>query len=117
MAKFYGMIGFGVEEETSPGVWDLAIVERPYFGEITREALNVVAGQTVLGESTNRNAFRILADGYATENFTAMKYILWLGRYYEITQVILEQRPRITVRIGGVYHGPTYKAGTTPVGP
>ena len=110
MAKFYGKIGFGTEQETAPGVWELVIVERPYFGEIVREALNVVGGQTVLGESKLNNTFRILADGYATENFMDMRYILWLGHYHEIVQVTLEQRPRMMVRVGGVYNGPTYKA-------
>lgn len=32
MAKFYGVIGYAVTEETKPGVWTEKIVERMYYG-------------------------------------------------------------------------------------
>lgn len=114
MAKFYGVVGFGYEVEQSPGVFDLEIVERPYFGEVERDSLSRVAGQTVLGESKTGNSFRIVADAYATTNFFDMKYVKWNGRYWAVTQVELQDRPRLLIRIGGVWNGPTKEAGITP---
>ena len=115
MAKFYGHIGFGVDTETfaGSGVWEKAIVERPYFGEIVRETLEVVGGQTVLGDSKTANSFRILADGYASDNFMDMEYVKWHGRYWVVRQVEIQPRPRMTIRIGGVYNGPV-ASGTSP---
>ena len=108
MAKFFGHVGFGSQEvEISPGVYDYKIVERPYFGEVVRDAMKVVGGQTILSESKTTNSFRIMADGYASENFFDMQYVRWMGRYWEITQVELQQRPRMIIRIGGVWNGPT----------
>ena len=36
MSKWYGKIGYGVTEETAPSVYTEKIVERPYFGDLTR---------------------------------------------------------------------------------
>lgn len=36
MAKFYGVIGYAVTEETKPGVWTEKIIERMYYGDLTR---------------------------------------------------------------------------------
>ena len=102
MAKFSGRIGFGFEREVSRGVYDLEIVERRYFGEVERDILERVAGQTVLGESKTGNSFNIVADGYARLNFWDMKYVFWNGMYWDIRQVELLSRPRMRVRIGGV---------------
>lgn len=107
MAKFYGMIGFGIEAETSPGVFELVIVERPYYGEVVRETLEASLGNSVLGESKTGNAFSVVADAYAELNFFDMKYVKWNGRYWTIKQVELRNRPRIQIRIGGVWNGPT----------
>ena len=38
MAKFYGAIGYAVTEETKPGVWTEKIIERMYYGDLTRNA-------------------------------------------------------------------------------
>ena len=35
MAKFYGVIGYAVTEETKPGVWAEKIIERMYYGDLT----------------------------------------------------------------------------------
>lgn len=107
MPKFSGKIGFGYEVEVSPGVFDLAIVERSYLGDVVREALERVGGQTVLGESKTANSFNIVGDAYSYTNFMDMKYVLWNGRYYEVRQTELKQRPRMLIRIGGRYNGPT----------
>ena len=38
MAKFYGQIGYiqNVEDEENPGVWEEQAIEKPYYGDITR---------------------------------------------------------------------------------
>ena len=36
MAKFYGVIGYAVTEETKPGVWTEKIIERMYYGDLIR---------------------------------------------------------------------------------
>lgn len=106
MAKFYGHIGFGTQVEISPGVWDYVIVEKPYYGDVVRDTLESVGGDKVLADRKTTNAFRIIADPYAEDNFYDMKYISWHGKNWEIKQVELENRPRMVIRIGGIYEGP-----------
>lgn len=111
MAKFYGLIGFTTgEKEISPGVWDHEIVERPYRGEVVRETLEIVGGQSVLGESKTANSFNIVADPFATQNFFDMLYVKWGGKYWAVRQVELRQRPRMLVRIGGIWNGPIFSS-------
>lgn len=111
MAKYYGRIGFGVEVEISPGVWDYAIVEKSYYGDVVRDTLESVSGDTVLGDRKTANAFRIVADPYAENNFFDMKYLEWNGRKWNVRQVEIQSRPRMLIRIGGVYEGPAASTG------
>lgn len=113
MAKFSGLIGFGYEAEVSPGVFDLAFIERKYFGEVLRETLERVGGSDILSESKTANSFRIVADAYALTNWFDMKYVIWNGRPWAVKQVELEQRPRMRVRIGGIWNGPTKATSST----
>lgn len=114
MPKFHGRIGFAVQQQIEPGVWDNVIVERPYFGEVIRDTLEVVGGQAVVSESKTANSFRIVADLYASDNFMDMEYVLWRERYFTVTQVQVEARPRMIVRIGGVYNGPKAPVAGNP---
>ena len=34
MAKFHGVIGYAIQIETVPGVWDDQIIERNYRGDV-----------------------------------------------------------------------------------
>ena len=116
MAKFYGQVGFGIDTEVAPGVWEKRVVERSYFGEVVRQTLEVVGGQTVLGDSKTANSFSIVADPYSYDHFMDMEYVKWRGRYWAVRQVELPGRPRLLIRIGGVYNGPVAQ-GTTPEPP
>lgn len=106
MAKFYGQIGFRTTYEVSAGVYENVIVERPYFGDVIRDAMDRVAGDTVLGDRKTGNSFRVVADGYIASNFFDAEYIVWNGRYWKVVQTELQTRARILIRIGGVYNGP-----------
>lgn len=106
MAKFYGEIGFGESVEVEPGVWEDVIIERPYFGDVVRDTLEVRQGDKVLNDLRTGNSFSIMADGYAEDNFFAMRYVKWSGARWSVRQVEVK-RPRLLIRIGGVYSGPT----------
>lgn len=111
MAKFYGSIGFGESVETSPGVWEDVIVEKPYYGDVIRDTLEVETSDKILNDIRTGNSFSIVADPYAQNNFFAMRYIQWAGTLWYIKQVEVRS-PRLIIRIGGVYNGPT--AGVEP---
>lgn len=106
MAKFYGAIGFGHTVETSPGIHEMVITEKTYYGDVVRNARKLEDVGNVIQDITVQNSISIVADAYATENFLAMKYISWSGVLWTVRDVEV-QRPRLLLRLGGVYNGPT----------
>lgn len=109
MAKFYGEIGYGENVEVSPGVWEDNIVERLYFGDVIRNTRRLQEGESLNDDLTVGNSISIISDAYANEHFFAIRYIKWAGTLWTISDVEV-QSPRLILRLGGVYHGPTVGA-------
>lgn len=106
MAKFYGEIGYGETVESAPDVFRDVITERKHYGDVLRNARNLVEGDKVNNDLSVNNSISIVADAYANEHFFAMKYIKWAGTLWIVSNVDV-QPPRLILRLGGVYHGPT----------
>lgn len=106
MAKFSGIIGFGQTVELEPGIHEKVITERTYYGDVLVNSVAIDAANQIHGNSKLGNSFSVLADVYAFENIFAMTYIVWAGVRWTITDV-KSQHPRLTIRVGDVYNGPT----------
>lgn len=111
MSKFYGPIGFVESEETYPGsgVWEDVAVEHSYRGDIIRNTKRWEIGEKFTADHNFGNQFSIVADPYAMNNIFAIKYLKWLGTYWNVTTVEV-QTPRLLLSIGGVYNGPKVEA-------
>jgi hypothetical protein len=110
MAKFHGVIGYGESVEKAPGVWEDVITERSYYGDIIRNARYLKEAEMgVNNDLSVGNSISIVADAYANEHFFAIRYIQWAGALWTVSMVEV-QSPRLLLRLGGVYNGPT--AGT-----
>lgn len=104
--RFRGEVGYGESVETAPGVWEDTVVERTYFGDVERLSNRLrESSDSVNDELSVGNAILIVADPYAFENFKAIKYIRWQGGLWKIAEVDV-RRPRLWLRLGGIYHGP-----------
>jgi len=107
MAKFSGKVGYGpTTVETAPGVWNEVIVERDYVGDILRNTRKLQSGESVNDDLSVDNSISIVADAYANEHFFAIRYVLWAGARWVVSNVEV-QSPRLLLRLGGVYNGPT----------
>lgn len=106
MAKFYGKVGYGLQVETAPGVYEEQITEVSYFGDVIRNTRRLRDGEKVNDDLSVGNSISILADAYADEHFFAIRYVEWAGSRWKVTEVEV-QRPRLLLRLGGVYNGPT----------
>lgn len=111
MAKFYGVIGYGNKVEKNPGVWVDEIVERPYYGDVVKNARSLREGEYLNNDISVNNSISIVADAYANEHFFAIRYIRWAGALWTVAEVTVE-RPRLLLRLGGVYNGPVAQTGT-----
>jgi hypothetical protein len=106
MAKFYGRIGYGENVETSPGVWQDQIVEYNYYGDVVRNVRQLREGENLNNDLSVSNSISIVADAYANEHFFAIRYVEWAGTLWTVSDVEV-QSPRLLLRLGGVYNGPT----------
>lgn len=108
MAKFMGEIGYGVTVETPPdsGVWVDGITEVSYFGDVVRNSVKSQEGEHLNNDLRVQNSISIVADAYASEHFHAIRYIRWAGALWTVESVTVE-RPRLILRLGEVYNGPT----------
>ena len=105
MAKFYGAIGYATTVETRPGVWEEQVTERNYSGDLLQNR-HMVQNADQLNDNINiANEISIVADPYANGNFYAMRYVVFMGAKWKITNVRVAY-PRLILTIGGVYHAP-----------
>ena len=104
MAKFYGNIGFLTSVEYEPGCWQEQIVNRPYYGDLTRNIRKFQSSGGANDDININNSISIVSDPFANENFQHMLYVEYMGTKWKITNVEV-QYPRLILSIGGVYNG------------
>lgn len=106
MARFHGEVGYAINTEIRPGVWQDVITERSYFGDEVRNSLKLQEREKVNLDLSVQNSISILADAFANEHIFAIRYVRWVGTRWSVTDVTIS-RPRLILRLGGVYNGPT----------
>jgi len=111
MNKFWATIGFVKQVETSPDVWTEQVTERKYSCEKVRNGSRWQgSGYTTTNDSlVIDNQFSILADPYAWNEMATIRYMIRNGSKWEITS-IGENYPRLTLTLGGLYHGNTQQS-------
>lgn len=113
MARFFGKVGFGVVAEAAQGVWEDVITEFSYFGDVIRNTRKLTDGESVNDDISVNNSISIAADEYAIEHIFAIRYVEWSGSLWKVIDVEV-QRPRLILRLGGVYNGPKVVPPSSP---
>ena len=104
MAKTAGFIGYGVETEIKPGVWENGPVEKPFYGDLIKNSKRNTNGEGLNDNIVIINQISILADPYAREHFHQIIYVRFMGASWKVTDVTVEL-PRLILNLGGVYNG------------
>ena len=104
MAKFYGNVGYVKSVETDPGIWSEQPIEHPHFGDVIRNTSRYQPSGGVNDDININNSISIIADPFASENFQHMRYVVFMGTKWKITNAEV-QYPRIILTLGGVYNG------------
>ena len=102
--KYFGDIGYGVTEETRPGVSLPTITEREYYGDIVRNTRRLENGGKVVDDLNINMTLSIVADPFAYQNFHQIKYAEYMGSKWKVSSVEV-QYPRLILTLGGVYNG------------
>lgn len=106
MARFHGNVGYGEAVETAPGVWQDSITERTYFGDVVKNTRKMQSGEHLNDDLSVGNSISIVSDAYANDHFFAIRFVEWAGVRWTVSEVEV-QPPRLLLRLGGVYNGPT----------
>ena len=102
--RFCGKVGYAITEETSPGVWTPTIVERTYRGDVVNNRSHWETVSDQVNDDINiKSDISILADAFAYQNFSCIKYVEFMGAKWKVT-TITPERPRITLTLGGLYN-------------
>jgi hypothetical protein len=104
MAKWFGVIGYATQVETVPGVWEEQIVERSYYGDLTRNTRRLQTADQLNDNLNINNELSIVADPFANQNFHLMRYAEYMGTKWKITNVEVKF-PRLILSLGGEYNG------------
>lgn len=106
MAKWFGKIGYAETSENKPGVWTGAIVEKEYFGDMTRITRRWEKTQNLNDDLNIANELSILMDPYAFNHYHTIRYADFQGVKWKVTNVEV-QYPRLILSLGGVYNEET----------
>lgn len=104
MSRFSGTIGYAVVSEVSEGIFKEIFVEKPCKGDVQRQTRRLFDSSEINQNLTVNNVFSIVANPYASANIMAMRYLVWHGQKWKVTNVEA-QRPRLILTVGGVYNG------------
>lgn len=103
MARYHGYVGYAIDVEAYPGVWEEQISEHEYFGDVLKNRINMQQGSVVNAKITISNSISIIADPFAFEHVYAMRYVSYLGKKWSIVNVSIE-KPRLILTLGGLYN-------------
>lgn len=103
MGKFYGKVGYLTTSETRPGVWAEDIVEKNYYGDVSKKMSKWQVGEGLNDDKTYSAEISIVADAFAYENFSNIKYIEFMGAKWKVNSIEI-QRPRLILTMGGLYN-------------
>lgn len=111
MSKYYGIIGYvetveGIDPTTGRGngVWVEQATEHHYSGDILEKGSRFQPTDNLNSTKTIGNRISIVADSYAYQNFHAIRYVEFMGTFWNVTSATVEH-PRIILSLGDVYNG------------
>lgn len=105
--RFYGAVGYTNSTEQAPGVWKDVITEVFYIGDVVRNSRRLEPSTEQVNDNIRvDNSFSVVADAYAMENYSKIRYVMWNGKPWMVTNVEVRQ-PRLVLEVGGLWNGIT----------
>ena len=107
MNKFWGILGFVRDVETSPDVFTEESTERGYTCEVLRREKRWQSSGNVIDDNlTVENRISIFADPFALDAMDQIRYLIRGNSKWKVTSVE-DAYPRLNLTLGGIYHGTT----------
>lgn len=103
--KYFGHIGFVMEEEESPGVYESKEIVRSYKGDVLQNIVGWQKSTTTTNDDVSiNNRISIIADDFAIKNMGLLRWVEYMGSRWSATNIQAEY-PRLIITMGGLYNG------------
>ena len=103
MARYCGVIGFAITDETVQDVWTESYITRKYYGDLLAAKKRTANGEGLNDNYSLSNRVSIVADPFAEEHLAEMRYAELHGVKWKITEREIAY-PRIILSLGGVFN-------------
>lgn len=102
--RYSGKVGFSVQTEIEPDVWEDSITEKHMVGDILR-SYTYFPNESKINQNTQLgHRISLMGNGFLIDNLSKIAYITHRGVKWEVNTVEL-QTPRVIVTLGGKYNG------------
>lgn len=101
--KWSGMIGFMIQKETSPGIWESIFVERKYIGDLSNRSYRYQNSNEVHDDVSVSNTISIVSDSYIHDNYGYIRYVTYKGFKWKVDNIKISA-PRILLTLGGMFN-------------
>ena len=99
--KFSGMVGYKVQEEVAPGIWQNRIVERKCIGDVIQTAWHSQAAATTINDNAKLNVqIEIVAGAWA--HYGDIVYVEYENSKWTVSAIQIRY-PRIILNFGSLY--------------
>ena len=105
MAKWYGKVGYVESKEIEPGIWDYEVTEMYKAGDLLSDNSRWASSNKVNDDITMANRISFVADPLAPQHYSSIKYVEYMGAFWEVSAIDASQYPRLILTMGGVYNG------------
>ena len=107
MAVFHDNVGFLIpDDNVQTGIADYKAVEKPCYGTILEDHRRWVPADKKNDDLVMDVQIEITANTYIRNHIGEIAYIHYLGQYWKV-ESIRPKLPKITLNVGGVWHGKT----------
>lgn len=106
MSKWAGVIGFSQTVNTSFDVWTEKIVEKQYYGDLTKNTRKWESSQGINDNFLISNGVSVIADDFMLTNLKYMRYVTFQGSRWKINSIEISY-PRVNLMLGDLYNGPS----------
>lgn len=103
--RYSGKVGYAVQTEVEPGIWEDTITERDYLGDVVQRTEVLGSAESVLPQYRTTTSISVLSDGVLKENYETVRYVTYMGKRWVIASAVY-QPPRMVLYLGEVYNGP-----------
>lgn len=101
--RYNGSVGFAVTKETAPSIFTELIKEQIYSGDVIKNYQQIRNQSQINAKITILNQISIIADKYAYENISNIRYATFANQKWSVISVDI-QPPRLILTLGDVYN-------------